>query len=70
MHIPGKPNLFFCLVCLTQTQTGDGSSDTKLSIVYVPTNHVYVGDIFMLEEKDVIHTNLTVRQGLGELSVC
>ncbi len=25
---------------------------------------VYVGDIYMLEDKDVIHTNLTVREGL------
>ena len=34
--------------------------------MYVPTNHVYVGDIYMLEEKDVIRTNLSVREGLGE----
>jgi len=45
---------------------GNGSEETRLCIVYVPTNHVYVGDIFMLEEKDVIRTNLSVRQGLGE----
>lgn len=37
----------------------------RLNIVYVPTNHVYVGDIFLLEEKDVIHTSLSVREGLG-----
>jgi len=37
--------------------------------VYVPTNHVYVGDIFMLEDKDVIRTNLSVREGLGEFHV-
>jgi hypothetical protein len=34
--------------------------------VYVPTNHVYVGDIFLLEDKDIIHTSLSVREGLGE----
>ncbi|KAJ9520129.1 hypothetical protein QJQ45_030056, partial [Haematococcus lacustris] len=38
--------------------------DTRLVTVYVPTNHVYVGDVFMLEEADVIHTNLSVREGL------
>lgn len=43
-----------------------GSQDTKLNTVYVPTNHVYVGDIFLLEDKDVMHTNLSVREGLGE----
>ncbi|KAL6762059.1 hypothetical protein V8C86DRAFT_715890 [Haematococcus lacustris] len=38
--------------------------DTRLVTVYVPTNHVYVGDVFLLEEADVIHTNLSVREGL------
>ncbi len=35
-------------------------------IVYVPTNHMYVGDIFMLGAEDIIHTTLTVGEGLGE----
>jgi hypothetical protein len=45
-------------------QTREG--DLRLNSVYVPTNHVYVGDIFMLEDKDIIHTNLSVREGLGK----
>ncbi|QDZ23206.1 hypothetical protein HOP50_09g57460 [Chloropicon primus] len=36
----------------------------ELVIVYVPTNHMYVGDIYMLSKEDVIHTNLTVGEGL------
>jgi len=40
------------------------SGDLQLLSVYVPTNHVYIGDVFMMEEKDVIHTNLSVREGL------
>jgi hypothetical protein len=24
------------------------------------------GDIFLLDERDIIHTNLSVREGLGE----
>jgi len=35
-----------------------------LLIVYVPTNHAYVGDIYMLSPQDVIKTNLTVGEGL------
>ncbi len=35
--------------------------------MYVPTNHIYVGDIFLLGKEDVIHTNLSVREGLGAL---
>lgn len=37
----------------------------ELFSVYVPTNHIYVGDIFLLGKEDVIHTNLSVREGLG-----
>lgn len=28
--------------------------------------HVCAGDIFLLDERDIIHTNLSVREGLGE----
>ena len=40
--------------------------DMELFSVYVPTNHVYVGDIFLLGKADIIKTNLSVREGLGE----
>eukprot|EP00884_Botryococcus_braunii_P019998 jgi/Botrbrau1/6682/Bobra.0202s0023.3 len=43
-----------------QTETGE----TQLFSVYVPTNHIYVGDIFLLSKADIIHTNLSVREGL------
>ena len=33
--------------------------------MYVPTNHVYVGDIFLLGKEDIIRPNLSVREGLG-----
>ena len=32
----------------------------------MPTNHVYVGDIFLLGKADIIKTNLSVREGLGK----
>ena len=38
--------------------------------MYVPTNHIYVGDIFLLGKEDVIRTNLSVREGLGESLLC
>ncbi|KAF8072793.1 COV1 [Scenedesmus sp. PABB004] len=46
----------------TLLQTHEG--DVRLTAVYIPTNHVYVGDIYLLDERDLIHTNLTVREGL------
>lgn len=42
--------------------TPDG--DIELFTVYVPTNHVYVGDIFLLSAKDIIRNNLSVREGI------
>ena len=38
--------------------------ESKLYSVYVPTNHVYVGDIFLLTSEDIIKPNLSVREGL------
>ncbi|BDA46066.1 Protein LIKE COV 2 [Coccomyxa sp. Obi] len=48
----------------TVLQQEDGSPGMELFSVYVPTNHIYVGDIFLLGKEDVIHTNLSVREGL------
>ena len=43
-------------------QTPQG--DKKLFSIYVPTNHVYVGDIFLMGSDDIIKPNLSVREGL------
>ena len=40
--------------------------DVQLFSVYVPTNHIYVGDVFLLGKQDIIKVNLSVREGLGE----
>ncbi|PPD80624.1 hypothetical protein GOBAR_AA38947 [Gossypium barbadense] len=42
------------------------SGDEELCCVYVPTNHLYIGDIFLINTKDVIRPNLSVREGIGE----
>lgn len=46
----------------TTLQTHEGA--LRLNSVYVPTNHVYVGDIFLLEDKDCLRTSMSVREGL------
>lgn len=43
----------------------DKGAELELFSVYVPTNHVYVGDIFLLGKADIIKPNLSVREGLG-----
>ncbi|CAH9102910.1 unnamed protein product [Cuscuta epithymum] len=40
------------------------SEDEDLCCVYVPTNHLYIGDIFLVNAKDVIRPNLSVREGI------
>lgn len=42
------------------------SGDEELCCVYVPTNHLYIGDIFLINSRDVIRPNLSVREGIGE----
>ncbi|KAL3378028.1 hypothetical protein AABB24_004123 [Solanum stoloniferum] len=36
----------------------------ELCCVYVPTNHLYLGDIFLVNSKDVMRPNLSVREGI------
>ncbi|XP_076941263.1 protein LIKE COV 1-like [Bidens hawaiensis] len=43
-----------------QSYTGE----EKLYSVYVPTNHLYIGDIFLVNSKDVVRPNLSVREGI------
>ncbi len=52
------------VLALAHAQQEEGGP-LELFSVYVPTNHIYVGDIFLLGREDVIHTNLSVREGLG-----
>jgi hypothetical protein len=41
------------------------SSEEQMCCVYVPTNHLYIGDIFLVNSNDVIRPNLSVREGIG-----
>ncbi|GMH39900.1 hypothetical protein BSKO_07804 [Bryopsis sp. KO-2023] len=52
----------------TWVQTPSG--DMHLRTVYVPTNHVYVGDVLLLAEKDIFRPNLTVTEGIEIVVSC
>ena len=45
----------------------EDTGEIELLSVYVPTNHIYIGDIFLLQRADVIRTALSVREGLGAI---
>ncbi|KAL0462125.1 UNVERIFIED_CONTAM: protein LIKE COV 3 [Sesamum latifolium] len=36
----------------------------ELCCVYVPTNHLYLGDILLINSKDILRPNLSVREGI------
>jgi len=61
-HAVPRTNSAMCL----QEEAGD----IELLSVYVPTNHIYIGDIFLLQRADVIRTSLSVREGLGKAPLC
>jgi uncharacterized membrane protein len=42
----------------------DGASEA-LCTVYIPTNHLYVGDVVVLPARDVIETDLSVQDGVS-----
>lgn len=39
--------------------------EEELTCVYVPSNHLYMGDIFLISSNDIIRPNLSVREGIG-----
>lgn len=43
-------------------QTDDG--DEELCSVFVPTNHLYIGDILLVNANDIIRPNLSIREGI------
>ena len=52
--------------CVKEMLLQDVHGDVQLFSVYVPTNHIYVGDVFLLGKQDIIKVNLSVREGLGK----
>lgn len=45
---------------ILQQSTGE----EELCCVYVPSNHLYIGDIFLISSKDILRPNLSVREGI------
>ncbi|KMZ60110.1 Integral membrane protein [Zostera marina] len=38
--------------------------EEELCSVYIPTNHLYIGDIFLVNSKEIIKPNLSIREGI------
>jgi uncharacterized membrane protein len=62
-RLPGRTTPGFLTGSFTLKRT-DGS-EHEVCTVYVPTNHLYVGDVVVLPASDVIETDLSVEDGVS-----
>jgi len=62
-RLPGRTTPGFVTSTFRFTRADNTTYD--LCAVYIPTNHLYVGDVVVLPEDDVIDTNLTVEDGVS-----
>jgi uncharacterized membrane protein len=62
-RLPGRTTPGF-LTGRFRLRTKDGS-EREVCTVYVPTNHLYVGDVVVVPASDVIETDLSVEDGVS-----
>jgi len=62
-RLPGRTTPGFVTNTFTLRRTDD--TPYRLCSVYIPTNHLYVGDVVILPVEDVIDTDLTVEDGVS-----
>ncbi|KAG8481633.1 hypothetical protein CXB51_026451 [Gossypium anomalum] len=43
---------------------GSSAGSEELNCVYVPTNHLYIGDMFLISSNDIVRPNLSAREGI------
>uniref|UniRef100_A0A803L7Z1 Uncharacterized protein n=1 Tax=Chenopodium quinoa TaxID=63459 RepID=A0A803L7Z1_CHEQI len=57
----------YTLAFITSTVTlHSHMGEEELFCVYVPTNHLYLGDMFLVNSKDILRPNLSVREGIDD----
>jgi uncharacterized membrane protein len=62
-RLPGRTTPGFLTGSFTLKRK-DGS-EREVCTIYVPTNHLYVGDVVVLPAEDVIETDLSVEDGVS-----
>ncbi|GLT75188.1 hypothetical protein SLA2020_469300 [Shorea laevis] len=50
--------------CRSSVLQNEENEDEELCSVFVPTNHLFIGDIFLVNAKDIIRPNLSIREGI------
>ena len=64
-RLPGRTTPGFVTATFTLTRA-DGTA-WPLCCVYIPTNHLYVGDVVVIPSCDVIETDLSIEDGISLL---
>eukprot|EP00897_Mesotaenium_endlicherianum_P009917 jgi/Mesen1/8954/ME000056S08363 len=54
----------FGFITSTLVLQHDLDNEEELCSVYIPTNHLYIGDIFLINSQDIIRPSLSVREGI------
>jgi uncharacterized membrane protein len=62
---PARGSLLGFLTREFTVPAGDGRPAEQLAAVYVPTNHLYLGDIVIVRLSDLRYPALSVEQGIG-----
>lgn len=57
-------NYTYFLLLVDLLSQGD-NEDEELCSVFVPTNHLYIGDILLVNSKEIIRPNISIREGIG-----
>ncbi|KAK5793072.1 hypothetical protein PVK06_034208 [Gossypium arboreum] len=54
----------FGFITSTVILHGSSAGSEELNCVYVPSNHLYTGDVFLISSNDIVRPNLSVREGI------
>ncbi|KHG05710.1 hypothetical protein F383_31066 [Gossypium arboreum] len=57
----------FGFITSTVILHGSSAGSEELNCVYVPSNHLYTGDVFLISSNDIVRPNLSVREGIGTI---
>ncbi|MCL4321522.1 MAG: DUF502 domain-containing protein [Deltaproteobacteria bacterium] len=60
-----KDNKYIYGFLTSNTRIKEGSDESDYVVVYVPTNHLYIGVNIIASKNDIIETNLSVEQGIN-----
>ena len=59
-----RPGVYSIGFVTGETVLDQGGSHKPLSSVYVPSNHVYIGEVVLVPKDHLVATNMTVQQGI------